>query len=392
MAENIDSLSIQSVNRFILAKQHLSEDSKIDDIVQITKDIGGLHATSTTTPYLSLLARTNSFTKENLQNNLYQKKSLAKVTFVRKTMFILPEDMLSVAFSAVQKNARVLTDQHLKYLQLTQKEYENSAKKILGILRIRGLNLNELKAEMDSVPNLRYIVRMMCFQGLLIRGAPKSGWKSSLHTYFPLSEYYPALSMKGLDEKEAQRFVIKQYIKNFGPVTEVDMAWWTGFSKSRVREILREILKELIAVKITGLDDQFFILSSQKSTIKDFPTQNLNTINILPCLDPYLMGYKDRDRYLDQNIYSYVYDLSGNATTTILHKGRVIGIWDFEAPLFKYFLFDDLGSKIMDNLKAQAEKIGRFISGKDIRLKKCASMKPLAIRSGAGVGSPLKAS
>lgn len=68
MAENIDSLSIQAVNRFILAKQHLSEDSKIDDIVQITKDIGGLHATSATTPFLSLLARTNSFAKENLQS------------------------------------------------------------------------------------------------------------------------------------------------------------------------------------------------------------------------------------------------------------------------------------------------------------------------------------
>lgn len=93
MAENIDSLSIQSVNRFILAKQHLSEDSKIDDIVQITKDIGGRHATSATTPYLSLLARTNSFVKENLQKELYQEKSLAKVTFVRKTMFILPEEM-----------------------------------------------------------------------------------------------------------------------------------------------------------------------------------------------------------------------------------------------------------------------------------------------------------
>lgn len=196
--------------------------------------------------------------------------------------------------------------------------------------------------------------------------------------------------MKGLDEKEAQRFVIKQYIKNFGPVTEVDMAWWTGFSKSRVREILREILKELTAVKITGLDGQFFILSSQENTIKDFQTQSFDTINIVPCLDPYLMGYKYRDRYLDQNIYSYVYDLSGNATTTILHKGRVIGIWDFDAPLFKYFLFDDLGSEIMDSLKAEAEKIGRFISGKDIKLKKCASMKPLAIRSGAGVGSPLK--
>lgn len=392
MAENKDSLRLQAVNRFILAKQHLSEDSKIDDIIQITKDIGGLHATCVTTPYLSLLARTNSFAKENLREELYLKKSLAKVTFVRKTMFILPKDMLPVAFTAVQRNAEILTDQHLKYLKLTQKEYENSAKKILNILKNQGLTLKELKTEIGAVPNLMYIVRMMCFQGLLIKGAPKSGWKSNLHTYYPFSEYYPDLDMTTLDEKEAQLFVIKEYITNFGPVTESDITWWTGFPKSRVRELLKEIQDKLSTLNISDLDDQFFILSSQANTIKALQTQNLKTLNILPCLDPYLMGYKNRDRYLDQNFYSHVYDLSGNATTTILNEGRVIGIWDLDTPLFKYFLFYDLGSEIMDNLKAEAEKIGRFISGKDIRLKKCASMKPLAKRTGAGVGSPLKES
>ena len=74
MAEKKDAFKLQAVNRFILTKQHLSEDSKIDDIVRITRDIGGLHATSATTPYLSLLARTNKFAKETLQEALYQKK------------------------------------------------------------------------------------------------------------------------------------------------------------------------------------------------------------------------------------------------------------------------------------------------------------------------------
>ncbi len=312
------------------------------------------------------------------------------MTYVRKTMFILPENLLPIAFSAVQRNTKFLTDQHLKYIQLTQKKYENTAKKILNILKNRGLTLKELKTEIGAVPNLMYIVRMMCFQGLLIRGAPKSGWKSSLHTYFPFGEYYQDLDMTILDEKEALRFVITEYITNFGPVTENDITWWTGFPKSLVRELLKEIQDKLNTLNISGLDDQFFVLSSQANTIKALQTQNLKTLNILPCLDPYLMGYKKRERYLDQNFYSYVFDHSGNATTTILHEGKVIGIWDFDAPLFKYFLFYDMKSETIDNLFAQAEKIGRFISGKNIRLKKCASMKPLAKRTGAGTASPLK--
>ncbi|MFC2167921.1 winged helix DNA-binding domain-containing protein [Acidobacteriota bacterium] len=390
MKEDHFILSLRNANRFILDKQHLSAESKLDNIVQIARDIGGLHATSATTPYLSLLARTNSFAKENLQEELYKKKSLAKVTYVRKTMFILPSDRLPTAFAAVQRNAEILTDQHLKYLQLTQKEYETTAKKILEVLRNRGMTLNELKAEIGAVPNLMYIVRMMGFQGILIRGAPKSGWKNSQHSYHPLKEYYPDLDKNIVEEKEAQRFVIKDYITNFGPVTETDITWWTGFLKSRVRELLKEIQEELSTVKISGLGDLFYFLSSQKSSMRNGPSQDFNALNILPCLDPYMMGYKIRDRYLEQKFYSYVFDRSGNATTTILYRGQVVGIWDFEAPLFKYFLFYEMGSEIMNNLKSEAEKIGLFISGKEIQFKKKESMKPLVKRTAAGVLSPLK--
>ncbi len=390
MAEDTNSLRHKAVNRYILGKQHLSEDSKTDNIIQITQDIGGLHATSPTTPYLSLLARTNSFSIEMFREELYKKKSLAKVTFVRKTMFVLPKNMLPIAFSAVQRNTKLLTDQHLKYLQLTQKKYENISKEILYILKNRGQTLKELKTEMGKIPNLMYIVRMMCFQGLLIRGAPKSGWKSNLHTYFPFKEYFPDLELTTLDEKEAQLFVINHYIANFGPVTESDITWWTGFPKSLVRKLLQEIQDKLSIIQIKGFKSHYFVLTSQESSIKNIQIQNSQSINIVPCLDPYLMGYKNRDRYLDQNYYSYVFDLSGNATTTILHEGKVIGIWDFDAPLFKYFLFYDMESETIGNLFAQAEKIGRFISGKDIRLKEKKSMKPLAKRTGAGTASPLK--
>ncbi len=54
-------MDLERVNCFILGKHHLTEDSKIDDVVQITEDIGGLHATSPSTPYLSLFARAWNF-------------------------------------------------------------------------------------------------------------------------------------------------------------------------------------------------------------------------------------------------------------------------------------------------------------------------------------------
>ena len=68
------TLALDTVNQLILKKHHLTEDTKINDILRITNDLCGLHATETITPYLTLFARTNSFIKEDLDKLLYEEK------------------------------------------------------------------------------------------------------------------------------------------------------------------------------------------------------------------------------------------------------------------------------------------------------------------------------
>ena len=56
---------IDQANKLILKKQHLTENTKIDDILQITDDLCGLHSTELTTSYISLFNRTNNFKKSD---------------------------------------------------------------------------------------------------------------------------------------------------------------------------------------------------------------------------------------------------------------------------------------------------------------------------------------
>jgi hypothetical protein len=111
---------------------------------------------------------------------------------------------------------------------------------------------------------------------------------------------------------------------------------------------------------------------------------------VLPSLDPYLMGYKDRERYLSQEHYDNVFDRSGNATSTILLDGRVIDVWDFAEPVVKLFLFADCESRVLREVYSKAQNIGRFISGKEVQLKKCDSMVPLTQRTAGGFMTPLR--
>lgn len=75
---NMDSFTLNLVNHYTLQKHHLTDDSKTNNIVQITSDIFGLHGTSATTPYFSLFARMKSFSRDMLTNELAVKKTLAR--------------------------------------------------------------------------------------------------------------------------------------------------------------------------------------------------------------------------------------------------------------------------------------------------------------------------
>ena len=66
------------------------------------------------------------------------------------------------------------------------------------------------------------------------------------------------------------------------------------------------------------------------------------------------MGYKNRERFINPDIYEFVFDRSGNATTTILLNGVVIGIWDFETkpkPKVKFLLFNQVNNEILVEIK-----------------------------------------
>jgi hypothetical protein len=53
----MNDFNLSQVSNLVLRKQHLTDESKTNDIVQTVKHIGGLHATIPKTPYLSMFSR-----------------------------------------------------------------------------------------------------------------------------------------------------------------------------------------------------------------------------------------------------------------------------------------------------------------------------------------------
>jgi len=388
----MDRVSLELVNYFILSKQHLTEKSKSDNALQITKDVLALHATLPKTPYLSLFARAKNFTREQLDEELYVKRNLGKIRFVRKTIHILPREMISIGYSATRKMSEIASERYSRYLGVSREEYDEMSKQILEILKGKGMTTTEIRKELETKQKLSSIVNLMCDQGLLIRGAPKKGWKSNVHTYYLFQEYFPDIDLN-IDEENAKKLLIKQYICSFAPVTLNDVAWWTGFRKREIRQILESFRDDLTHVEISDLEGSHIIPLSDQKSLDSLTTPKKHVVNFLPPLDPYMMGYKDRERYLSQEPYDKVFDRSGNATSSIIHNGKVIGVWDFKEdkyPLIKLFLLEEVEKNVLKDIHTNAQQTGKFMANKEVKIKECGSMTPLTKRTAGGFMSPLK--
>src|SRR5512136_1902781 len=166
MASKID---LSSVNRFRLHRQHLTDESHSQDIVQIARDIYGLHATNATTQYLSLFARATDFARDKLDEELYVKRTLGKIRCVRTTVHVLPKETIPIAFAATKGIVEPNSADFLRVTGgVTQEQYADMSTRVLQILRGEGMSTALIKKRLGPSLNISVIVNLMCDQGLLM--------------------------------------------------------------------------------------------------------------------------------------------------------------------------------------------------------------------------------
>jgi hypothetical protein len=374
----MSALSLEQLNALAVKKQCL--DGSGVNVADVVQRICGLHATSPTTPYLSLFARLNGFKIKDLDDELYVKRSMGRIRCVRKTVYIFPVEFMPVLYAATKRVMGLNSINYCKHMGITEQDYETLSKKAMGLLKAKPMTTPQVRKAIGTDLHVPSVLNLMCDQGLLARGKP-AGWRSNQHTYYPFSDYFPGVRLGSVPEGEAVAELVRRYLRAFAPVTENDIAWWTGLNKGEVGKALQELEKEV------SVEDGMVMFRADPGLLKEAGQQ---TVNLLPSLDPYVMGYKVRDRYLDKEHSGYVFDRSGNATSTIVVGGRIAGVWDLDRQHVKLFLFNDVKKDTLVKICEKARDVGRFMTGGDREAVVCENMTPLAQRTAGAVMSPLK--
>ena len=379
-------------NLYLMHKQHLLPDSQSYNIVQVADDLCGLHATIPTTPYLSLFVRMHSFRKADLKYEIEIKKSLVRTRSIRSTIHLLPVEKSPQIFTATRSQQNRRSEKYLMHLGMTPDEFNSSAEKILIVLAGKGLTANEIKKETGIPKNTSQVINILCDEGTIVRGAIHGSWKSNIHSYHRFEDFFENSDIRPIPAGEAMESLLMSYIRTYGPVTPEDIIWWSGINRSEVKNILLKNRAKFQEVNSPeGIDAGLMLKEDYKAFQKFLPPEEV-FINFLPSLDPYIMGYKDRDRFIDKSHLDYIYDRFGNSVPTIISNGRIMGIWDLDEgdKRIKFFLFEKVDDFIYEKIIENGLKTSRFYCETDTDILEIREVTPVKELTVGSFMSPLK--
>ncbi len=363
-----------------LARRHgISPAHRLPDAVAATRAMTVLHATEPPTVYLSLLARVDEITVQDIDLALYRDRSLVKQLAMRRTVFVFPRDLLPAAWGsasarvAVQNRARLIKEVEAAGITtdgaLWLKEAEGAVvARLENGPPLSAVQLRERVPELAGTfvvsPDKKYggtfqiaprVLVQLAVENLIMRADNAGHWRTARPTWTVparwLGEVQPPLSVEaGYAE------LVHRWLTTFGPGTAADIQWWLGGTVAAVKRALTD--NEAVEVSLDG-GQVGWVLPDDVEPVE--PVRPWAAL--LPVLDATVMGWKQRDFYLGPH-GPLLFDTAGNAGTTAWWNGRIVGCWvQDEAGIVEVRLLEDVPRAGRSALRREAQRLTRWLDG-----------------------------
>lgn len=359
-------------------RHHLAQ--PVHSAVTVASDMVALHSSDPATVYLSVRARLTSFQVPDLESALYEERSLARVLGMRRTLWVVPtETVAHIHNSSTVKIAGPELKRLARMVEVAEVSddgenwYRQVSAKTLEAIRAQG----EAVAAADLtkvVPELREqfafyrsdgsivarvgastrVLFALASEGRVMRARPRGSWISGQYRWATTENWLGSM-IPIVPRELAQAELIRRWLHTFGPATETDIAWWTGWTKADVRAALATV--EAVAVE-TESGTAYLLADDLDPVSSPAPW-----VALLPSLDPTTMGWKERGWYLGQH-GTQVFDGNGNAGATIWSEGRIVGGWS-QRPGGEvvYRLLEDVGSDATSAIEHEVETLQTWLGG-----------------------------
>lgn len=377
----------------VLARHHLGALWEPASIESVVGDIVGAQFTTPATPYLALAARFPDLTPERLDSALYERRTLSRIRCMRGMVYLLRSDMLPVVFAATNRPVVNYARTYAAFRGVSGPAYEHARAAIVEALADGPLTTSALRERVGLDIDVAAAVNLMCAEGTLLRDRPVTDWRDRRTTYVLFEHALPGVRLDSVREQDADIALTRAHIRAFGPALFDDTAWWTGIGRKRTRRALDALGDEIVSVVLLGAEGEFLVHAADVDELASVGAPPSPSIAFLPCLDPLLMGYRRKGRFIDDAYRSLVFDAAGRATSVVLVDGRAAGVWDFAdepEPRMLVHMFGQVPIAWLSAVGERAAEVGRFIASGDVPVMFVPPAPPLTARPAGAVFKPLR--
>ncbi|MEV6687711.1 winged helix DNA-binding domain-containing protein [Streptomyces sp. NPDC051130] len=331
-------LITQAERRHRLGRRHrLAPSSRAATVPQAADAVVALHATDAATVFLSARARLTEGDPATIERALYGDVSLVRLLSMRNTLFAVSTELAPYVDSSTARAIAVKERRSLlKHLEedgqgLDAAWLAEAEKATLDALDARGPSTGGQLS--TAVPALRQkitvgrgkkyeaqtgvatrVIRLLAADGRIRRDRPRGTWTSSQYRWVH-TEPWPAVPVA-----EARAEIARRWLRAYGPATEADFKWWTGWTLTDARKALAATGAEHVR-----LEDGTTALVSPGDTLPEPAPEPW--VALLPALDPSGMGWADRGFHLDPGYRAALFDYAGNIGPTVWWNGEIVGGW-----------------------------------------------------------------
>jgi hypothetical protein len=378
------------VTAFRLARHHLLERAPRKALIPVVRDMAGVQAQLISAAQVSLWARVCDLQIAHVDAALRQ-RTLVKAACMRRTLFLVPSRDLAIFVRGTTGRAekgiqwtrgkgvpdRVIDaaiDATLGVLgePLTRREIAERVSRALGVNmqsvhgggwgsrgKVAAVPIGEITFPVVDLLHLAAARGVVCY-GLYHGAEP---------TFVRADAWIPR--WKDMPRAQAERLLLRTYLRSFGPATAADFSLWTGITLTEARDIWRREQADFAPVNVEGWSAAVLREDLDELTQAEFEPPR---VRLLPYFDSFLLGHKEREHLVAGEDRSKVYRAQGWIAPVVLVDGRVVGIWEYAREKnrlqVKVTKLRSLPRGVVAGIRKEAQDLGRFleIEGVDVRM------------------------
>lgn len=375
-------VSWEQVVSFRLARHHLLQRAPSSALSSVTIDMAGVQAQVLSAAGISLWARVRDLRREDVAAALGKERTLVRAWCMRRTVHLLPSHELSIFVRGSSRRAekevrwvlkqgvpgRVLQDAMDAVLGAldqpqTRSELGDRVGRSLGVpvrMREGGGWGNRTKIPWVKVGLLKlpvdYLFHLAGAYGVICSG-PSQG---NQPTFVRADAWIPGWRDMPVDQ--AERELLRRYLRSFGPATPKDFAFWSGMRVGDAQEVWASLGPAIVPVDMEGRKAGLLRRDLQElrsSAFEESPPR------LLPYFDSFLLGSLEKEHLVETQHKTKVFRNQGWISPVLLLGGRIHGTWTHarggKGLHVRVLPFTRLSREVPSEIQKEGRNLGRYL-------------------------------